>query len=115
MAFVTGHGQDGSLPTGVDWESLARGAPVLVFYMALRQLDQVVAHLLAAGRSVDEPVAVVSKAATVNQVVLESTLGQVLQAVAQNHPAPPAMLVVGPVVGLRKTLNWWNPETGCIL
>ena len=43
VAFVTGHGQDGDLPTGVDWDALARGAPVLVFYMALRQLDQVVA------------------------------------------------------------------------
>lgn len=115
VAFVTGHGQDGSLPAGVDWEALARGAPVLVFYMALRQLDQVVAHLLAAGRLADEPVAIVSKAATAAQTVMESTLGQVLDAVERNNPAPPAMLVVGPVVGLRKTLNWWNPETGCIL
>ena len=112
VAFVTGHGQDGSLPTGVDWESLARGAPVMVFYMALRQLDQVVAHLLAAGRSSDEPVAIVSKAATRQQTVLESTLGEVLDAVAKHHPAPPAMLVVGPVVALRNTLAWWNPEAG---
>jgi len=111
VAFVTGHGQDGNLPTGVDWESLARGAPVLVFYMALRQLDQVVALLLKV-RSPDEPVAIVSKAATPQQTVLESTLGQVLAAVAEHHPVPPAMLVVGPVVTLRKTLNWWNPETG---
>jgi uroporphyrin-III C-methyltransferase len=112
VAFVTGHGQDGDLPAGVDWESLARGAPVMVFYMALRQLDQVVARLLAAGRSADEPVAIVSKAATKDQVVMESTLSQVVEMVALRHPAPPAMLVVGPVVTLRKTLDWWSPEAG---
>jgi uroporphyrin-III C-methyltransferase len=112
VAFITGHGQDGDLPAGVDWESLARGAPVMVFYMALRQLDQVVARLLAAGRSADEPVAIVSKAATKDQVVMESTLSQVVEMVALRHPAPPAMLVVGPVVTLRKTLDWWSPEAG---
>src|SRR5512145_3349669 len=45
IAFVTGHGQDGEVPAGFDWDGLARGAQVLVFYMALRQLDQVVARL----------------------------------------------------------------------
>jgi uroporphyrin-III C-methyltransferase len=110
VAFVTGHGQDGNLPSSVDWDSLARGAPVLVFYMALRQLDQVVAHLLAAGRGEDEPVAIVSKAATPDQLVIETTLGGVLDAVADRHPPPPALLVVGKVVSLRDTLQWWTPE-----
>ena len=110
VAFVTGHGQDGTLPNSIDWEALARGAPVMVFYMALRQLDQVVAHLLAAGRSKDEPAAIVSKAATAQQLVLVSTLGRLLDDVAAHHPAPPALLVVGPVVNLRQTLNWWSPD-----
>lgn len=110
VAFVTGHGQDGNLPSSVDWDSLARGAPVLVFYMALRQLDQVVSHLLAAGRGGDEPVAIISKAATADQIVIETTLGQLLDAVATHNPPPPALLVVGKVVSLRKTLQWWVPQ-----
>ncbi|MDA8232987.1 MAG: uroporphyrinogen-III C-methyltransferase [Magnetospirillum sp.] len=109
VAFVTGHGQDGSLPQGFDWDGLARGAPVMVFYMALRQLDEVVARLLAAGRHADEPVAVVSRAATEHQVVLESTLGRLVADVAAAHPEPPALLVVGGVVALRRRLNWWRP------
>ena len=112
VAFITGHGQDGNLPSVIDWESLARGAPVLVFYMALRQLDRVVEKLLAAGRPLTEPVAIVSKAATPQQQVLESTLGNLVADVAARQLAPPALLVVGPVVSLRRTLNWWNPETG---
>ena len=109
VCFITGHGQEGNLPTGIDWHALAKGAPVLVFYMALRQLDQVVAQLLAAGRAATEPVAMISKAATPSQVVLESTLGTLLADVAAHPPAPPALLVVGPVVSLRSVLNWWSP------
>jgi uroporphyrin-III C-methyltransferase len=109
VAFITGHGQDGSLPEGFDWDGLARGAPVMVFYMALRQLDEVVARLLAAGRNPDEPAAVVSKAATPAQTVLESTLGRLCADVAAACPEPPALLVVGSVVALRRQLNWWQP------
>ena len=109
VAFITGHGQDGTLPSGIHWEALARGAPVLVFYMALRQLDLVVANLLAAGRPLTEPVAIVSKAATPQQQVLESTLATLEADVAAHPMAPPALLVVGPVVSLRQTLNWWRP------
>ena len=109
VAFITGHGRDGTLPSGVDWDGLARGAPVMVFYMALRQLDEVVARLLAAGRRPDEAVAVVSNAATPRQTVLETTLGGVVADVALARPEPPALLVVGGVVGLRHRLDWWQP------
>jgi uroporphyrin-III C-methyltransferase len=109
VAFVTGHGQEGTLPTSVDWESLARAAPVLVFYMALRQLDEVTTHLMAAGRTADEPVAVVSRAATPRQFVLESTLGRLVADVAAAAIEPPAILVIGKVVELRRALEWWHP------
>lgn len=109
IAFVTGHGQDGTVPEGFDWDGLARGAQVLVFYMALRQLDKVVEHLLAAGRKPDEPVAIVSKAATPRQKVLESTLATIVADLAGQPMEPPAMLVVGGVVALRARLDWWNP------
>lgn len=112
VAFVTGHGQDGDIPSGFDWEALARGAQVMVFYMALRQLDKVVEHLLAAGRGMDEPVAVVSKAATSRQRVLETTLGRVVQDLSADPLPPPALLVVGAVVGLRQRLDWWTPPSG---
>jgi len=109
VTFITGHGREGTLPVGIDWDGLARGAPVMVFYMALRQLDQVVARLLAAGRPPNEAVAVVSHAATPRQKVLETTLGEVVAAVAADRPEPPSLLVVGCVVGLRHRLDWWQP------
>ncbi|MBX9635271.1 MAG: uroporphyrinogen-III C-methyltransferase, partial [Magnetospirillum sp.] len=92
-----------------DWDGLARGAQVLVFYMALRQLDKVVERLMAAGRKPHEPVAIVSKAATPRQKVLESTLSTIVADLAAQPMEPPAMLVVGGVVALRAQLDWWNP------
>ena len=45
----------------LDWDAIARGAPVLVLYMASRNLPNMVARLLAGGRRPDEPVAIVSR------------------------------------------------------
>src|SRR4029077_16196356 len=101
VAFITGHDASGLVPDSVDWESLSRGAPVLVIYMALKHIEPIVERLLAAGRSPAEPVAVVSKATTAEQQVLESTLGKIVADVAGAGIEPPAMVVVGEAVRLR--------------
>ncbi|MEX0814794.1 MAG: uroporphyrinogen-III C-methyltransferase, partial [Dongiaceae bacterium] len=74
VTFVTGHDAAGAVPEQVDWSALARGSPVLVIYMALKHLETIAGRLLAAGRRADEPVAVVSRATTPEQRVLETTL-----------------------------------------
>ncbi len=53
--------------------------------------------------------AVVSKAATPAQTVLETTLGTVVADVAAARPEPPALMVLGSVVALRSRLDWWQP------
>jgi uroporphyrin-III C-methyltransferase len=109
VAFVTGHGPDGDMPDEFDWDGLARGAPVLVFYMGLKHLDRLTARLIAAGRRPDEPAALVCNAATPRQTVLETTLAEAATAVERAGLKPPALLVVGPVVDLRRRLDWWVP------
>src|SRR5580693_9885738 len=76
VTFVTGHASDGEVPDGLDWPALAKGAPVLVLYMALKHLDAIAKRLIAGGRKSDEPVAIVSKATTAAQRVLETTLAR---------------------------------------
>lgn len=109
VAFVTGHGPDGDVPEDFDWNALARGAPVLVFYMGLKHLDRLTGRLMAAGRKADEAAALVCRAATPDQIVLETTLGEAAQAVEQAGLKPPALFVLGPVVELRRRLDWWRP------
>jgi len=104
VTFLTGHDSDGEVPGELDWEAIARGAPVLVLYMASRHLPNIVNRLLAAGRRPDEPIAIISQATTPAQSVLVSTLGGIVEA----PPAiqAPAVIVIGGVVRLRPLLDW---------
>jgi uroporphyrin-III C-methyltransferase len=111
VAFITGHDASGLVPDSVDWESLSRGAPVLVIYMALKHIEPIVERLLAAGRSPAEPIAVVSRT-TAEQQVFESTLGKIVADVAGAGIEPPAMVVVGEAVRLRAGLDWLGALSG---
>jgi uroporphyrin-III C-methyltransferase len=104
VTFLTGHDSDGDVPRGLDWDAIARGAPVLVLYMASRHLPKIAARLLASGRPSDEPLAIISKATTPGQSVLVSTVGEIAGA-AVNVRAP-AIVVIGRVVRLRAVLDW---------
>jgi uroporphyrin-III C-methyltransferase len=112
VAFITGHDASGLVPDSVDWESLSRGAPVLVIYMALKHIEPIVERLLAAGRSPAEPIAVISKATTAEQRVLECTLGKIVTDLAGAGIEPPAMVVVGEAVRLRAGLDWLGALSG---
>ncbi|MBI3707829.1 MAG: uroporphyrinogen-III C-methyltransferase [Proteobacteria bacterium] len=112
VTFVTGHGTSGDVPDGLDWPALARGSPVLVLYMALKHLATITAMLRAAGRPADEPVAVISRATTPDQRVLESTLAAAAADVIRHGIEPPAIVVVGKVVRLRAGLDWLGALAG---
>jgi len=115
VTLVTGHGTEGDLPDGLDWNALARGAPVLVLYMALKHLPAIVARLSAGGRAPDEPVAVIAHATTARQQVVETTLGACVADVARAGIEPPAVVVVGGVVKLRAALDWQGAAAGRVL
>src|SRR5262249_41976590 len=84
----------------------SRGAAVLVIYMALKNIGAIAARLIAAGRAADEPVAIISKATTEEQSVLETTLGRASADAALSAIEPPAIVAIGPVVRLRRELDW---------
>ena len=115
VTFITGHDTSGLVPDSVDWESLARGSPVLVIYMAFKHIDGIAERLLAAGRRPDEAVAVVSRATVAEQQVLETTLAGCAAAVLTSAIEPPALVVVGEVVRLRAALDWLGALDGRVL
>ncbi len=112
---ITGHNSEGVVPDGLDWGALAQGAPVLVLYMALKHLDAIAHRLIAGGRHADAAVAIVSKAATPDQRVVETTLGGAAAAARASGIEPPAIVVVGEVVRLRAGLDWLGALSGRIL
>jgi uroporphyrin-III C-methyltransferase len=114
VTFVTGHNTSGEVPDGLDWAALAR-SPVLVFYMALKHLPLIADRLLAQGCDRATPVALVSKAATPAQRVLETTLSHAAADAEQSQIEPPVLIVLGEVVRLRAGLDWLGAESGRVL
>jgi uroporphyrin-III C-methyltransferase len=112
VTFITGHDASGLVPDSVDWAALAKGAPVLVIYMALKHIEQIAHRLIAGGRRPSEPVAIVAKATTAEQRVLETTLEAAARDAAAAKIEPPAMVVVGEVVRLRAGLDWLGALDG---
>lgn len=112
VTFLTGHDSSGVVPDRIDWEAIGRGSPVIVMYMAMKHIATISAHLIAAGRSPDEPVAFVCDAATASQRVLETTLGRAEADVLASGLEPPAIVVVGEVVRLRPSLDWLGALSG---
>jgi len=112
VTFLTGHNLTGQVPDDLDWPALARGSPVLVLYMALKHLAHIAERLLDAGREPDEPVAIVSKAATEEQRVLETSLARCHADAAAAGIEPPCLVVVGRVVALRRGLDWLGALAG---
>ena len=103
VTFITGHASSGALPDGLDWQALAKGAPVLVVYMALKHLTAIASRLRAAGRPADEPVAIIAAATTPRQRVIETTLATASAAAARARLKPPAVLAIGRTLRLKPT------------
>lgn len=112
VTFVTGHDQSGNTPGSLDWASISKGSQVIVIYMGMKHIAQIARHLLNAGRPVSEPVAVVTTATTDEQQVLETTLGAIVDDIAQSGLEPPAIICVGQSVLMRQVLDWQGMAAG---
>ncbi|MGV8853803.1 MAG: uroporphyrinogen-III C-methyltransferase [Devosia sp.] len=104
VIFLTGHDESGAVPQGVDWPAVAKAAPVIVMFMAVKHLGSITDKLLAAGRNGDDRLAIVSHAATPQQAVIETTLAQARE--LTDVPTP-AIVVLGPVSQYRDSLDWY--------
>jgi uroporphyrin-III C-methyltransferase len=103
VTFITGHDAGGRLPE-LDWDALSRGAPLLVFYMALGHAGEIAARLIAAGRAPDEPAAILGHATLDAQACEITTLAKLDE--AARKAVAPALIVVGRNVLLSASLDW---------
>lgn len=106
VTFITGHDANGKLPDTLDWQAIAKGSQVIVFYMALKHFIEIQQILLDAGRSIDEPLAFISNATTPKQHVVITTLGESAMHVQNEKIIAPAIIVLGPIVDFASILNW---------
>lgn len=104
----TGHFKDDSKDH--DWSIVSKLEGTLVFLMSISSIPYITAKLVENGRNKEMPVAVVSNAASPSQEVFESTLENAMAELPIGNIKSPALLVVGDVIHMRKTLNWFEEK-----
>lgn len=110
VTFVTGHLAGKGEAELLDWASIAKASPVIVIYMAMSRLTVIADLLMQAGRSADEPVAIVTHATTPRQSIATGRLADAAQLAADNGLEPPSIIVIGAVVDLAETLHWFGDK-----
>jgi uroporphyrin-III C-methyltransferase / precorrin-2 dehydrogenase / sirohydrochlorin ferrochelatase len=102
FAVVSGHIPPGHPDSLVNWPALAGLRGTLVLMMAIDNLGVIADTLVAHGRAADTPVAVVQEGTMPGERTVFSTLQQVATDVARDGIRPPAVVVVGDVVGVAR-------------
>lgn len=106
LTFVTGHLKDGTV--NLDWPALARPKQTVVFYMGVGAAAEICRQMINHGLPSLTPAAVIRNGSMPTQQTLLATLGTLPQRIAEAEIKPPALIVVGSVVGLHDKLNWFE-------
>jgi uroporphyrin-III C-methyltransferase/precorrin-2 dehydrogenase/sirohydrochlorin ferrochelatase len=99
FVVVSGHLAPGDPAGLVDWPALARLRGTLCVLMGMRHLAAIVSVLLEHGRPAHTPAAVVQEGTTGGQRAIRAPLSELVRAVQAADLRPPAILVVGQVIG----------------
>jgi uroporphyrinogen III methyltransferase / synthase len=108
VAFITGHEDPTKSESNIEWEALAKGIGTLVFLMGVKNLPHIVDRLRRFGRAADTPVALVRWGSTPQQKTVTGTLADIVERSRQAGMRAPAIIVIGQVVSLRDSLQWFE-------
>jgi len=110
VAFVTGHEDPTKEESKVHWDRIATGIGTLVFFMGMKNLQNIVNNLITHGRSPETPIALIQWGTRTDQKVVTGVLKDIVLKVKEAKLGPPAIIVVGEVVRLRQKLNWYESK-----
>lgn len=106
VTFVSGTQRDG---VGFDWSELRRIRGTICILMGMRDLDSIAQCLIAeAERDPATPAAVIQWGTCAEQAVAEGRLDEIAAKAREAGLGSPAIVVVGPVAGLRRSLRWFD-------
>jgi uroporphyrin-III C-methyltransferase/precorrin-2 dehydrogenase/sirohydrochlorin ferrochelatase len=100
FVVVSGHVAPDDPASLVDWSALGRLRGTLVLLMAVERIGAFATALIAHGRPADTPAVVVQEGTLRAHRAVRSTLEKVAEDVTAHGIRPPAVIVIGPVVGL---------------
>lgn len=107
LAVVTGHEDPTKEDSALDWDALSGlvdAGGTLVILMGVGRLPDNAAALRAAGVDADTPVAMIERATLPEERVVTGTLDTIVDIADAAGIDPPAVTVVGDVVGVRETV-----------
>lgn len=108
VVFATGFLKDGRLD--LDWPMLAHPGQTLVIYMGISRLAEICTQLVAHGLPATTPAAVIERGTTRAQRVVAADLATLPMRAREAGVRPPALTVIGGVVGLYPKLAWFVPQ-----
>ncbi|HET7482671.1 MAG TPA: uroporphyrinogen-III C-methyltransferase [Actinomycetota bacterium] len=109
FAVVAGH------PEGkVDWAGLAGFPGSLVLMMGVAGLRRATEHLIEQGRDPTEAAAIVEWGTTPRQRTVVGDLASIADLAEAAGIEPPATVVIGDVVTLRATVEWFQQPRGAV-
>ena len=101
VSFVTGHEDPTKDDSTVDWAALAATGGTIVVLMGVGKLPQYTRSLLDTGMDPATPVALVERGTQPEERVATGTLETIVQVRDREGIEPPAVTVIGEVVGVR--------------
>jgi len=108
VSLITGHEDPLKQESSIKWDSLAASGSTLVFLMGVKNLPSITENLIKNGKAKETPVALVRWGTTTLQETVTGTLETIVEEVKKANLKPPAVIVVGSVVNLRKKMNWFE-------
>src|SRR5512132_957252 len=105
LTIIRGHESESDTAPPVDWARIAGVVGTLVCYAGAGQIRAMSHALVQNGRAEDEAAALIYDATLPSQRTIEGTLGSIASVA---DPEKPALLVVGPLAGLRAHLRWFD-------
>jgi uroporphyrinogen III methyltransferase/synthase len=91
----------------IDWPSIAK-LPCLAFYMGVKALPRITAKLIEHGMDRATPAATIQWGTTPRQRTVVATVSTLVAEVERAGITPPALTIIGRVVSLRETMNWFE-------
>ncbi len=108
LTIFTGHEDPTKEESSLDFAQLASTPGTRIMLMGVGRIGILAGKLVEHGAAPDTPVALVRWATTPRQEVLTGTLATIADLVAARGFKPPAVCIIGGVVGLREKLCWFE-------
>ena len=110
FAVITGNEDVTKPESTIDWAGLAKNFDTLVFLMGVKNIPNIAGKLLQNGKSSETPTALVRWGSRPDQKTIVSTLGKIAEDARDAEIKPPAVMIIGNVVKLRETLQWYEKK-----